>query len=154
MNDESTTRVSRYFGAVTALMDRMEVTGVRGAPLDAEAGTETVTRELERLRDESRKVLLVGNGGSATIAGHMEMDLCNRARIRAIVFNDPPVLTALANDFGYVHAFERLVGLWADPGDCLVAISSSGASKRTWRKPLPRQREKSWTVSSTAIFLW
>jgi D-sedoheptulose 7-phosphate isomerase len=38
------------------------------------------------------------------------------------------LLTALANDNGYENAFQRLVDLWADPGDVLVAISSSGRS--------------------------
>ena len=57
------------------------------------------------------------------------MDLCNRVGVRALVFNDPPVLTALANDHGYESAFERLISVWARPGDLLMAISSSGQSE-------------------------
>jgi D-sedoheptulose 7-phosphate isomerase len=58
----------------------------------------------------------------------MQTDLCHGLGIRGLVFNDPPLLTALANDNGYENAFQRLVDLWADAGDVLVAISSSGRS--------------------------
>lgn len=77
---------------------------------------------------QGRKVMVIGNGGSAAIASHMQTDLCHSLGIRGLVFNEPPLLTALANDNGYEHAFQRLVDLWADAGDVLVAISSSGRS--------------------------
>ena len=79
-------------------------------------------------RKEGKKVLVIGNGGSAAIASHMQTDLCHSLGIRGLVFNEPPLLTALANDNGYENAFQRLVDLWGDSGDVLVAISSSGKS--------------------------
>ena len=73
--------------------------------------------------------MVVGNGGSAAIASHLQTDLVHSLGIRALVFTEPSTLTAQANDHGYEHAFRNLTRLWADPGDLLVAISSSGRSR-------------------------
>jgi D-sedoheptulose 7-phosphate isomerase len=122
-----------YFRQVGDLMSRIEATDPAGTVMSLDEAAERAVRRVLETRGSGNKVVLVGNGGSASIAGHMEMDLCNRVRIRATVFNDPPVLTALANDHGYASAFERMVGLWAESGDCLVAISSSGQSENILR---------------------
>jgi D-sedoheptulose 7-phosphate isomerase len=79
-------------------------------------------------RDLSAKIILIGNGGSAAIASHVQNDLCKAVGVRAIVFTEQPLLTALTNDIDYASAFEYLVGLWSEPDDLLVAISSSGRS--------------------------
>lgn len=122
-----------YFEQIGRLLTEMQVTDASQRPIELDDATELVAAELLAARASGRKIVLIGNGGSASIAGHMEMDLCNRVGVRALVFNDPPVLTALANDHGYVTAFERMIRLWADPGDCLVAISSSGQSENILR---------------------
>lgn len=75
------------------------------------------------------KVMIIGNGGSAAIASHLQNDLCKSVGAKAMVFNEPPLLTALSNDHGYECVFERPVQLWAQRGDLLIAISSSGESK-------------------------
>ena len=72
--------------------------------------------------------MVIGNGGSAAIASHMQIDLCNAVGVRVMDFNHAPLLTALGNDHGYDCVFERPIELWADPDDLLVAISSSGQS--------------------------
>lgn len=106
----------------------VEVTGPAGAVLAFAAAMDAAAERLLEARRQARKVLVIGNGGSAAIASHMQTDLCHSLGIRGLVFNEPPLLTALANDNGYENAFQRLVDLWADPGDVLVAISSSGRS--------------------------
>jgi len=122
-----------YFEAVARLLAAMEVTDANGGGIEVDIATDDVAQTIRRVRAAAKKIILIGNGGSASIAGHMEMDLCNRVGVRAHVFNDPPVLTALANDHGYESAFERMVRLWAEPGDCVVAISSSGQSENILR---------------------
>ena len=77
--------------------------------------------------------MIIGNGGSAAIASHMHNDLCKAVGIRAIIFNEPSLLTALSNDHGYGCVFERPIELWADSGDLLLAISSSGQSENILR---------------------
>jgi D-sedoheptulose 7-phosphate isomerase len=122
-----------YFQRVGSLLAAMQVTDAAGGLLATDAATEAVVGRILEVARTAHKVILVGNGGSAAIAGHMEMDLCNAVGVRAHVFNDPPVLTALANDHGFDQAFERMVRLWAEPGDCLIAISSSGRSPNIHR---------------------
>ena len=124
---------SVYFESVARLLAGMEVTDAAGASMSVDAAAADVAESVLRVRADARKVILIGNGGSASIAGHMEMDFCNRVGVRAHVFNDPPVLTALANDHGYESAFERMVRLWSEPGDCVFAISSSGQSPNILR---------------------
>jgi len=106
----------------------VQATGLDLAVLDFEPAVRRAGEILLAARERRRKVMIIGNGGSAAIASHMQTDLCHSLGIRGLVFNEPPLLTALANDHGYEHAFRRLVKLWADEGDVLVAISSSGKS--------------------------
>ena len=122
-----------YFRRIGALLATTEVTGADGESLSLDSGATRAVEHVLAVSAVGGKVILIGNGGSASIAGHMQMDLCNRAGVRALVFNDPPVLTALANDHGYASAFDRLVALWAEPSDCLIAVSSSGQSDNILR---------------------
>lgn len=80
------------------------------------------------LRALRRTVHLIGNGASASMASHFAADLNKNAAIRTNVFSDLSLLTALANDMGYVHVFAEPLRQHAETGDMLVAISSSGRS--------------------------
>jgi D-sedoheptulose 7-phosphate isomerase len=75
------------------------------------------------------KVILAGNGGSAAMASHVAVDLTKAAGIRAVNFNEADLLTCLANDFGYENWIARALDYYADPGDVVVLISSSGQSR-------------------------
>lgn len=83
---------------------------------------------LNQAKKKGNKVYLVGNGGSASIAGHFTVDLTKNANIRAVNFNESATLTAFANDFGYEKWVEKAIGYYADPGDVVILISSSGKS--------------------------
>lgn len=75
-----------------------------------------------------KKIMIIGNGGSAAIAIHMIMDYVNAGKMRTIDFMSPALLTCMANDNGYENVFAKPIGLFADTGDVLFAISSSGKS--------------------------
>jgi D-sedoheptulose 7-phosphate isomerase len=81
------------------------------------------------------KVLLIGNGGSASDASHMAGELIGRFRrerspLPAIALTtDNSVITAIANDYGYDQVFARQCLGLLKPGDVLIAISTSGNSK-------------------------
>ena len=79
---------------------------------------------------DKRKTTLyfIGNGGSAAIAIHMTADYLKNACIRTWSMHDPAVLTCLGNDYGYEYIFSKQLEIVANPGDILVAISSSGNS--------------------------
>jgi D-sedoheptulose 7-phosphate isomerase len=80
------------------------------------------------------KVLVFGNGGSASDAQHLAAELVGRyAKDRpawpAIALTtDTSILTAVANDLGYDAVFRRQVEALGRPGDVAIGISTSGRS--------------------------
>lgn len=80
------------------------------------------------------KVLLFGNGGSAADAQHLAGELVGRflrerPSLPAIALTvNPSVLTAIANDSDFSLIFARQLEGLAQPGDVVVALSTSGAS--------------------------
>ncbi len=80
------------------------------------------------------KILVCGNGGSAADAQHFASELINRFETprRALgaiaLTTDPSVMTSLANDNGYVQVFARQIEALGQPGDLLLAITTSGHS--------------------------
>jgi len=81
------------------------------------------------VRDKGRKVILVGNGGSAAIASHVAVDLTKVARVRAINFNEADLITCFGNDYGYENWMGKALEFYGDSGDVAVIISSSGQSQ-------------------------
>jgi len=81
-----------------------------------------------------RKVLLIGNGGSAADAQHIAADFVGRFKLErkglpAIAMTtDTSILTALANDYGYDTVFSRQLEALANDKDVLIAITTSGTS--------------------------
>lgn len=75
------------------------------------------------------KLLFIGNGASACIASHMASDFWKNAQVKAIAFNDIALLTSVSNDIGYEYVFEKPIEMFADAGDILFAVSSSGSSE-------------------------
>lgn len=83
---------------------------------------------------EGRKVLLLGNGGSASDAQHIAAEwtgrlLNDRKALPAIALTaNSSDLTAIGNDYGFDRVFSRLVEAHGQTGDVLLAISTSGES--------------------------
>ena len=50
--------------------------------------------------ESGKKVIVVGNGGSAAMASHVAVDLTKAACIRAVAFNDADLLTCFSKDYG------------------------------------------------------
>lgn len=90
---------------------------------------------LGRAIENGNKVLIFGNGGSAADSQHMAAEMVGRMLIErrplaAIALStDTSNLTAVGNDYGYEHVFDRQVKALARKGDVVVAISTSGKSK-------------------------
>ena len=76
-----------------------------------------------------KKIMLIGNGGSAAICSHLAVDFIKAARVKALNFADPSLLTCFANDYGYELAYQEMITAYGDVGDVLIAISSSGESE-------------------------
>ena len=91
--------------------------------------------EIEKCLKKGNKVILFGNGGSASDAQHIAAELVGRfAKERksfpAIALtSDTSVITALANDYSYEKIFSRQCESLVSPGDVIIGISTSGNSK-------------------------
>jgi D-sedoheptulose 7-phosphate isomerase len=92
-------------------------------------GIELVCDLILKNKNINNKLIFIGNGASASISSHMAIDFSKNAGIRAIAFNDSALLTCISNDYGYKHVFEKPIEMFADKGDILFAISSSGNSE-------------------------
>lgn len=83
------------------------------------------------------KLLVAGNGGSAAEAQHLSSEFVGRlhpererAGLPAVALHaDTSTLTALGNDYGFEQIFARQVEAMGRPGDVLVVLSTSGASR-------------------------
>lgn len=83
---------------------------------------------------DGKKVVLFGNGGSATDASHLAAEFVNRFIIErpplpALALNtDPAVITSIGNDYGYDQVFSKQIAALGAEGDVAIAISTSGNS--------------------------
>ena len=75
-----------------------------------------------------KKIMVIGNGGSAAIAAHTLEDYANIGGFKTSDFMSPALLTCMANDYGYENVFAKPIEMFAEAGDMLFAISSSGKS--------------------------
>ncbi len=94
----------------------------------------TFITTLLEARTRGATVFFIGNGGSAATSSHFANDLSigtyafdNPFRVVSLADN-VPILTAIANDFGYEEVFVRQLRVLSRPGDVVVAISASGNS--------------------------
>jgi D-sedoheptulose 7-phosphate isomerase len=95
---------------------------------------------LALVRAEGRRIFVFGNGGSASTASHFATDLVKgasygrTARFRILALTDSlPTITAYSNDVGYECVFVEQLKNFAEPGDVVIAISSSGNSPNVLR---------------------
>lgn len=80
-------------------------------------------------KKKNKKVMIFGNGGSAAIASHFAIDLTNAAKIRCQNYSDSSLITCFSNDYGYENWIKKTIEDYADNGDLLILISSSGMSE-------------------------
>jgi D-sedoheptulose 7-phosphate isomerase len=85
------------------------------------------------------KLMIAGNGGSAADAQHLAAEFLSRYVVdrrplpAVALTTDTSVLTAVGNDYGFEHVFERQVRGLGRLGDVFLAISTSGRSRNILR---------------------
>ncbi len=124
-------RIARHFArSQQALSDSLEALSSTIA-LSADA--------IIRLYKSDGKLLICGNGGSASDAMHLSGELLNkyvmeRPPLAAIALNaDTSALTSIANDFAYEYVFSKQVEALGRKGDILLVLTTSGNSKNISR---------------------
>jgi D-sedoheptulose 7-phosphate isomerase len=120
--------IKTYFNEITNLMNTIIVTDDKKTAMNFYQGIEAAYQLVNIIAGQGNKIILIGNGGSAAIASHMAIDFWKNGGIKATAFNDSSLLTCLSNDFGYEQVFAKPIEIFAETGDLLFAISSSGTS--------------------------
>jgi D-sedoheptulose 7-phosphate isomerase len=118
-------RADKAFATTIALHERMRA-NLGSTLLAAEAMVEALKA--------GKKLLVFGNGGSASDAQHMSAELVGRfqrerAAMAAIALTtDTSIVTSIANDYSFKQVFARQVEALGQPGDVAFGISTSGES--------------------------
>src|SRR4030066_682895 len=103
----------------------------------AEENVDTIIEVAKVIADafnKGKKLILFGNGGSATDASHIAAEFIGRFKkerppLPAIALNtDTAVLTCIANDYDFSQVFSRQINALARENDIVIAISTSGNS--------------------------
>ena len=107
--------------------------------------------------NEGNKVILFGNGGSATDASHIAAEFVNRFKrerpgLPAIsLATDMAVITSIANDYDFAEIFARQIKSLSTEGDVAIALSTSGQSPNILKALEAAKKKKLKTVFLTGM---
>jgi D-sedoheptulose 7-phosphate isomerase len=115
--------------------------------------TEAIGKKLADIFSRGGKVLICGNGGSATDAMHFAEEFTGRFRadrpaLPAIALSDPSHITCVGNDYGFNQIFARGIEAYAKPGDMVIGLSTSGNSQN-----IIQAFQKAKEISCTTVAL-
>lgn len=118
---------------------------------------EKIALECVSALQQGKKILFAGNGGSAADAQHLAAELISRLNydrpgLAAIALTtDTSALTAIGNDYAFDQIFSRQVEALGQPGDVLIAISTSGKSKNILRALSAARLKQMTTIGLSGI---
>ncbi|MBU4332468.1 HAD-IIIA family hydrolase [Patescibacteria group bacterium] len=121
--------IENYINDLHKLFNETGVTDISGKNLSLADGLFIAAEIIMKASLRGNKVFFIGNGGSAAVASHKALDYWMMGKIRTTAFSDSANLTCISNDFGYENVFAKQIEMFADRGDVLMAISSSGNSE-------------------------
>ena len=84
---------------------------------------------INKIIKQNKRIFIIGNGGSASIASHVSVDFAKVARVRSSTFNNSNLITCFANDYKYENWVAEAIKAHCDNKDLIILISSSGKSK-------------------------
>jgi D-sedoheptulose 7-phosphate isomerase len=105
--------------------------------------------------NRGKKLILFGNGGSATDASHIAAEFINRFHkerpsLPAISLStDMAVITSIANDYDFSEIFAKQLKALSEEGDVVIAISTSGNSPNVLKAMDVAKRRRLTTVAFT-----
>lgn len=109
--------------------------------------------------ESGRKILICGNGGSAADSQHFAAEFVNifskeinrRALPAMALSTDTSVITAIANDSSYDQIFARQVEAHAEPGDVVIAFTTSGSSQNCINAVVSARAKGAKTIAFTCF---
>ena len=79
------------------------------------------------------RIIILGNGGSNSVASHISQDYMKFHRKKVSILSDPSMLTMLTNDFGYENAYQKFLEYYVEKDTLVIIMSSGGESKNMLR---------------------
>ncbi len=116
-----------------------------------------VAKVIANAFSEGRKIILFGNGGSATDASHIAAEFINRFKrerpgLPAIALNtDTAVITSIANDYDFADIYAKQLKALSVEGDVVIAISTSGNSPNILKAMDVAKRKRLTTIAFTGL---
>ena len=109
--------------------------------------------------ESGRKILVCGNGGSAADSQHFAAEFVNifsknlnrRALPAMALSTDTSIITAIANDSSYYQVFARQVEAYAEPGDVVIAFTTSGSSQNCINAVVSARAKGAKTIAFTCV---
>ena len=126
----------------------------------AEENVDTIIEVAKVIADafnKGKKLILFGNGGSATDASHIAAEFINRFQkerpsLPAISLNaDMAVITSIANDYDFSEVFAKQLKSLSNEGDVVIAISTSGNSPNILKAMDVAKRRRLTTIAFTGM---
>ncbi len=121
--------IKNYIDRFSEVLEKTLITDQQGKELERDEAYQGLVGQLEKIREDKGNLYLVGNGGSSGIISHASVDFLNTCHMRAVPMTDNSMLTCFANDYGYENIFSKPLEKTMQPGDALLAVSSSGTSR-------------------------
>jgi D-sedoheptulose 7-phosphate isomerase len=126
----------------------------------AEDNVDTIIEAAKVIADsfnKGKKLILFGNGGSATDASHIAAEFVNRFQkerpsLPAIsISTDMAVITSIANDYDFSEVYAKQLKSLSEEGDVVIAISTSGNSPNILKAMDVAKRRRLTTIAFTGI---
>lgn len=105
----------------------------------------------DKIMSNKKKIIIIGNGGSASIASHFSIDFNKNFQKQCLNFSDHSMLTCLANDYGYENWVKEVIKVHCNEGDILISISSSGESLNIINGILEAKNKNAFCISLTGF---
>ncbi len=78
--------------------------------------------------DSHARVIILGNGGSSSVASHISQDYMKFQGKKVSILSDPSMLTMLTNDYGYENAYQKFLEYYVEEDTLVILMSSGGES--------------------------
>lgn len=114
-----------------------------------------VSKIIANAFNDSKKLILFGNGGSSADASHIAAEFINRFKrerpgLPAIALNtDMAVITSIANDYDFSEIFAKQLKAISNEGDIVIALSTSGNSPNILKAMDVARKKRLTTVAFT-----
>lgn len=120
--------LSGYMQDVFHLLLQTQATNQYGREISLDSGARSAVDLVLEAKTYDQKIMAVGTGGGCALATQLQNDLARSLEMKAIVFDHAALLTGMIDDYGHECMYEHPIARWAENGDVLFAISSSGVS--------------------------